>query len=101
MLRLLKLAAVAAALWAVWAFVPVHGRTLAARWRAAPDAGAFAAAGWAELRGAVAGHGAARRGAERRAQGRAARDGRPVEGHTDADRRAVDRILARHLEESR
>jgi hypothetical protein len=37
----LKLALAAGALWAVWTFVPIRGRTLAERWRAAPGAAAF------------------------------------------------------------
>jgi hypothetical protein len=90
MIRLaLKLTLAAAAVWAVWTFVPVKGRTLAQRWQAAPTAQAFVQRGWAELGGAPP-----------RPQARAARPGgreRPTEGHTEADRREVDRLLSERL----
>ncbi len=93
MIRLaLKLALAGAAAWAVWSFVPLHGRTLAERWRAAPDAAAFAERGWAELTG---GRAAPARPQARQKPGPGQR---PTEGHTDADRRAVDRILSEHLD---
>jgi hypothetical protein len=89
MIRLaLKLALAAAAVWAVWSFVPVRGRTLAQRWAAAPTAPAFLERGWAELAGATA-KPQARPGPAARA--------RPTEGHTDADRREVDRLVAEGL----
>ncbi|HUL60928.1 MAG TPA: hypothetical protein VLU43_16730 [Anaeromyxobacteraceae bacterium] len=96
MLRLAKLAAVLAALWAAWAFVPVHGRTLADRWRAAPTAGAFAGSAWRELSGG-GDHPPAPGPRARQGDRRPARDARPAESHSDADRRAVDRILSDHL----
>ena len=87
----LKLTLAAAAVWAVWTFVPIHGRTLAQRWQAAPSAQAFVQRGWTELTGAPA-----------RPQARASRPaGRPTEGHTDADRREVDRLLSERLSERR
>ncbi len=93
MIRLvLKLALAAAAVWAVWTFVPVHGRTLAQRWDANPSIAGFLEAAWAEV------HGPARLPA------RGARPGereRPVERHTEADRRAVDRLLSERLGERR
>ncbi len=89
MIRLaLKLAVAAAAVWAVWSFVPLRGRTLAQRWAAAPTAQAFVERGWAELT-------AARPQAQAR-PGPAAR-ARPPEGHTEADRREVDRLLSDRL----
>ena len=105
MLRVLvKLALAAALLWAIWAFVPMGGRTLAARWRAAPDAQAFAASLFAEARRGLAGLGhpdAASRTPRREARAgeRRTHDPRPAEKHTEADRRAVDRIVAEHLSE--
>lgn len=99
---LLKLALAAAALWAVWSFVPMGGRTLADRWRAAPDARAFAERGWREIASRVEGPRPTRPSPARpqaRAPERPARDARPAEGHTDADRRAVDRIVADSLRE--
>jgi hypothetical protein len=90
MIRLvLKLALAAAAVWAVWTFVPLKGRTLAQRWEAAPSPQAFVERGWAEVTGGPA-----------RPQARNARPGgreRPTEGHTEADRREVDRLLSERL----
>lgn len=104
MLRLLvKLLLAGAAVAALWTWVPLRGRTLADRWRAAPTAGAFLEKGWAEARAAVSGppHGrASARSQARGSQGAASRE-RPVERHTDADRRAVDRIVSDGLERAR
>jgi hypothetical protein len=90
MIRLvLKLALASAAVWAVWTFVPLKGRTLAQRWEAAPTAQVFVERGWAEVTGGSA-----------RPQARSARPGgreRPTEGHTEADRREVDRLLSERL----
>ena len=94
MIRLaLKLALAGAAAWAVWAFVPLHGRTLAERWRAAPDAEAFAERGWAELTG-----GGRAAPARPQARQKPAPGQRPTEGHSDADRKAVDRLLSERLD---
>jgi hypothetical protein len=99
MIRLaLKLALATAALWAVWTFVPVRGRTLADRWRAAGGLGAFVERGLAEATG--------RPGAPARPQARSphpppeARE-RPSEAHSEADRRAVDRLLSERLTDER
>ncbi len=89
----LKLALAAGALWAVWTFVPVHGRTLAARWKTAPTAAAFLERGWDESSHAFAG----KPGAKPQARQMPAPAQRPSEGHTEADRRAVDRILSERL----
>jgi hypothetical protein len=98
MIRLaLKLSLAAAALWTVWTFVPVRGRTLAERWRAAPDASAFVERGWAEARGAFS----SKPAAKPQARQKPAPGQRPTEGHTEADRRALDRILVDHLGEGR
>jgi hypothetical protein len=95
MLRLaLKLALAAGALWALWNFVPVHGRTLADRWQAAPTAAAFAERSWDEAARAFGGKPATKPQARQKptpAQ-------RPAEAHTEADRQAVDRILSEHLQ---
>jgi len=101
MRTILKLALAAGVLWATWSFVPVGGRTLETRWRAAPDAGTFAARSWTELRAWLAAPPAAAPDARRRAGAdrQAPRDRRPAEGHTDADRRAVDRLLADRLQD--
>lgn len=91
----LKLALAAAALWALWTFVPVHGRTLAERWRHAPTAAAFVERGWDEAARAFPGKPAPR---PPQARQKPAPAPRPTEGHTEADRRAVDRILSERLE---
>ncbi len=96
MIRLaLKLTLAAAALWAVWTFVPLRGRTLAERWRAAGNLAAFVERGVAEVTG--------RRTAPPKPQARTPKTGdareRPSEGHSDADRRAVDRLLSERLSE--
>ncbi|HEY6101410.1 MAG TPA: hypothetical protein VIW03_18370 [Anaeromyxobacter sp.] len=97
MIRLaLKLALAAAALWAVWTFVPVHGRTLAERWRAAGNLGAFVERAVAEAKG---------RDVPARPQARSPRAPeareRPSEGHTEADRAAVERLLSERLSHRR
>lgn len=96
MLRLaLKLALAAGALWAVWTYVPVRGRTLAERSRAAPTAAAFLERGWDEAAQAFAGKPAARPQARQKP---APAPQRPTEGVTDSERRAVDRLLSERLE---
>ncbi len=96
MIRLaLKLAVAAAALLALWTFVPVHGRTLADRWRAAGSVGAFLERARLE----VMGRAPPARPPSRRPGG----DGRerPSEGLSDADRAAVDRLLSERLSQPR
>lgn len=95
MIRLaLKLGLAAAALWAVWVFVPVRGRTFAERWRAAPGAAAFVERGWAEAAAALR-KPAPRPQARQKPHGAPAQ---PTEGHTEADRKAVERILSDRLD---
>jgi hypothetical protein len=95
MIRLaLKLALAAAAVWAVWTFVPLNGRTGAERWSAAGSLSAFVDGAIAEVTGGVA----ARPPAKAQARQKPSPAPRPTEGHTDADRRAVERILADRLE---
>ena len=100
MWSLLKAAAVLGALAAFLFLLPFGGRTLASRWRAADGAADFAARTWAEMRGGApprahrpAGKAQART-AEKPAE---APRGVPAEGHTDADRRELDRLLGEHL----
>lgn len=91
----LKLALAAAALWALWTFVPIRDRTLAARWAAAPTASAFLERAFAELTSAKT---------SAKSQARAGRGGpreRPAEAHSEADRQAIDRIVAEQLAERR
>jgi hypothetical protein len=95
MLRVaLKLCLAAAALAAIWAFVPVGGRTMSERWRRAGNAGAFADGIWAEIRPGTASHESADRHAQAR-NGAAAKQ--PAESYSPADREALDRTLSRHL----
>ncbi len=90
----LKVALAAGALWALWTFVPVRGRTLAERWRAAPTAAAFASRSWDEAARAFSGKPAPRPQARQKPVPQ-----RSTEGHTEADRKAVERILSEHLED--
>ncbi len=90
-----KLALVAAAAWAVWSFVPIRERTLAQRWAAAGGLSSFLERAWTEATGEPAPRPPAR------SRTRSAARSRPSEGHTEADRRAVDRILVERLSDSR
>jgi hypothetical protein len=103
MLRLLaKVVLAGAALAALWLWVPIAGHTLAERWRAAGSPAEFAERGLAELRGrASASSSRARAGARLPARTPGTSRERPVERHTDADRRALDRVLSQHLDEAR
>jgi hypothetical protein len=96
MLRLLvNLALAGAFLLVVWTWVPMGGRTLAARWDAAPSAGAFARDAIAEATGGETPR--SRSGKARDAQGRAAPRERPPERLTETERQALDRRLAEEL----
>lgn len=96
MLRVaLKLLLAGAALASVWAFVPVGERTLADRWHHARTPQEFAERVWADLRG----HPAPQRPhPAQRAQARAGSPAKPSESHTEADRRALDQIVSKHLD---
>jgi hypothetical protein len=106
MLRLLKWAVVAAALAAVVAFVPVGGRTVLARWRGSSGAADFTARTFAELqqgaRRLLRGSPEPTRDPQARAAPRSAAPARPGQGtppaehHTEADRKALDAIVAEH-----
>jgi len=116
MSRLLLAAALAAILLAVGAFVPVNGKTLVERWNAAPSATQFASRGWSEvvtgwdrLWGVKpSGKPALRQGSKTSGTSRTGQPGttagqkpapEPVEHHTEADRSAIDRIVAEHAAE--
>lgn len=90
-----KLALAAVAVWAVWIFVPIHDRTLAQRWTSAGSFSTFLENGWLEATGGT------KPRPPVRSRTRSAARSRPSEGHTEADRRAVDRILAERLSDSR
>jgi hypothetical protein len=110
MWKLLAAAIVVGGLAAFAHLVPLDGRTLAERWRAAPDAVTFANRSWDELasrRAPAAPEKPARRAqpsqrpqaarpAARPAPAARAEPARPVEQHRDEDRAALDRLLAEH-----
>jgi len=90
----LKLVLAGTFLFAVWTWVPIGGRTLEARWRAAAGPSDFAMRTLAEL-----GAGEARPSPG--AQGRSAPRDRPQERRervSDADRKALERKLAEELQ---
>lgn len=102
MLRVaLKLLLAAAAVAAVWSFVPVGGHTMADRWRRAGSVPALVDRTWAELHGAPARPVHPTRPAPvPRVQARSGASApRPTESHSEADRRALERTLSSHLEE--
>jgi hypothetical protein len=85
MSRLLLAAAVAAILLLVGAFVPVNGKTLVERWNGSPTATRTASKGVMGARTAQPGPVASPKPVPE-----------PVEHHTDADRSAIDKIVAEH-----
>ena len=99
MFKLVKFAFVVGALAAVWTLVPVAGRTLHARWTAAPGVEAFAKGLWTDLDRALAakpGDDKAKPAAP--AKGKApSRNERPSESVTERDRKALDQIVAERL----
>jgi hypothetical protein len=99
----LKLLVAAAALAAVWCFVPVKGRTLAERWGRARTPGDFVERAYADLRGHPEAPTAARRPprapAHAPAQAGDPPAQRPTESHSEQDRKALDRVLSQHLGE--
>lgn len=105
MLRLaLKLLLAGAAVAAIWAFVPFGGRTLSDRWEVARSPSDFIERTWGDMKGPAqqpakprppARATPAQRATTQRAPGRA--PARPDEGHTAADRRALDQLVADRL----
>ncbi|HTP52653.1 MAG TPA: hypothetical protein VMK42_18340 [Anaeromyxobacteraceae bacterium] len=106
MARLLVWVLVLGSLAVVAAFVPLHGRTVAERYRAAASTMAFVEGGLKEIADAFGRAEPERRAGARapqRAAHAAARSGpaaakAPVvqERHSEADRSALDRIVAEH-----
>jgi hypothetical protein len=122
---LIKAAVLLGAIAAFLFLLPFGGRTLADRWKVAGGAGAFATRLWAEMkgepppghsgkrtagRGPAGGPSAGRTDAGRvdedRTDGARTEADRPVEDrpgagptekHTDADQKALDRLLGDHL----
>jgi hypothetical protein len=96
----LKLLLAAAAVAAVWCFVPVKGRTLAERWGRARTPTEFVERAWSDVRGPPAPAAARPRPPARgSAQARGAPAQRPTESHSEADRKALDRVLSQHLQD--
>lgn len=86
MSRLLLAVAVAAILFLVGAFVPMNGKTLIERWNGTSTASSRTGPkGPTPARTAQAPGGPAQK-----------RPPEPVEHHTEADRSAIDRIVAEH-----
>ncbi len=99
MLRVaLKIVLAAAALAAVWSFVPIAGHTMAWRWHRAGDPADFFDRTWSEIRGEPRPSAHARPAPRPQARGSSPAP-RPAESHSEADRRELDRILSRHLGE--
>ncbi len=109
MAKLLKWLVVLTALAALVAFLPIGGRSVLERWRAARSPAAFVEKGWQELKAGASGllgqePESRRSGAERSARASrptaprtAPKPGKPVEHHSEADREAVDEIVAKHV----
>jgi uncharacterized membrane protein len=119
MFTLFKWALLAAGIASVVAFVPINGRTTLARWNDAKSVSVFVGRSWQELEKVVAAmtdkqlgrHASNEPAASERARRPAARTPTknavkpaaakptpdPVEPYTNAEREAVDRILAEHL----
>jgi hypothetical protein len=114
MSRLLLAVAVAVILALVGAFVPFDGKTLVERWNSAPSAAQFADRGWNGLTSGWDRLWGAKPAARPAAKGSPARNASashpprpagsqpekgspgPAEHHTDADRNALDAIVAEH-----
>ena len=101
MVKLALTLCVAVALGAAFALVPLRGRTLLDRWNRASGVGDFLDRGWDEAKtAALSAGGAPATHPPRTARppGRPAAAGakKPAERHTDADRAALERILAEH-----
>lgn len=97
----LKLLLAGAAVAAIWTFVPFGGRTLSDRWEASRGPTDFLERTWADMKGPAPQQEKPRPPARPpRAQARAAQPAtgrapaQPSEGHTDADRRALDQLVA-------
>jgi hypothetical protein len=104
MLKLLKLAALLGLVAGVLFLLPFGGRTLFDRWRAAHGASDFAARTWAEMRGseppaAPAAPRKGKAGKPAETSGPQPAPDQPLETTTDADRKALDKLLDRHLAE--
>ncbi len=99
MLRVaLKILLAGAALAAVWCFVPIGGQTMASRWRRAGNPEEFVERAWAEIRGEPLRAARGRTDPSPRSRNASPR-ARPSESYSTADRRELDRILSRRLDD--
>jgi hypothetical protein len=107
MLKLLRLAVLLGMVAGLLFLVPLGGRTLFDRWRSASDASDFVARTWAELRGvesttspgASAGTKKGRPGKPPPAAASPSAPDQPLDSTTDADRKALDKLLDQQLTE--
>jgi hypothetical protein len=121
MLKLLKLAVLLGLVAGFLFLLPFGGKTLFDRWQGSRDAGDFAARTWAEMRGVpppaapstpgapagarkgrpgkgqAAGPGGLTGPAGAAAPGEPVPSDRPLETTTDAERKALDKLLDKHL----
>jgi hypothetical protein len=88
---------------AATALVPLRGRTVLDRWNASHGVGDFVERGYREAKVALGGQPQRPRPGRTRParppskqQARSPRPATPTEDHSDADRAAVDRIIAEH-----
>jgi hypothetical protein len=104
--KLLKLAVLIGLVAALLALVPLGGRTLLDRWRAARGPGDFTARLWAEMRGVMPPPAPGTPAPPRKARpGRPpgaaepSSPDQPLESTTEAERKSLDRLLDQHLSE--
>jgi len=93
MAKLVGLLLVLGALVGAAALVPLHGRTVLARWESSRGAADFARRSWQEVAAATGLEDPPRRGGAT-ARPRPAVQPRPVERHTEADRAALERVVS-------
>jgi hypothetical protein len=107
MFKLLRLAVLLGIVAGLLFLVPFGGRTLFDRWRIASGASDFVARTWAELRGvepattpgAPAGSRKGRPGKPPPAAASPSAPDQPLDTTTDADRKALDKLLDQQLTE--
>ncbi len=104
MLKLVLLLVVLTAAAGAAALAPIHGRTVLERWQAASGPADFLERGWAEAKASLTGSDRGRSSTRQRIAhadkppARVDRKARPTERHSDADRAALDRIIAEHAQ---
>jgi hypothetical protein len=107
MMRLVKLAVLLGLVAALLFLLPLGGRTLFDRWRAARGPGDFAARTWDEMRGATPPRPPVAPAPPRKARpGKSPADveptpapDQPLESTTEEERKSLDKLLDQHLTE--